>query len=419
MSAEIENYAIIKDGKVYQKTFLNYPEREVGEINDDDKTIEFYSENFNKFKSEVDELISKINLQENKGSFLSYLENLKNQLSLVEGVGDFESIFKLINKYEVNITTQIRVNRERNLSVKRAFIDELKELLKTEDISLVADRIKDIKGKWIRVGALDKDFQEELQSQFETLIDSFFEKYNEVIGKDLKLYQELVNESIELANSENLQSSRKRIIEIQKEWKLLPNIPKNEYVPLFKKLRETHDAFFKILDDKQSLIKNSKNAEEQKRGVKEKKDLINKVKNLLKTIDSKSIKDLKDLQLTWKNSSRVKGEDNNKLWDEFSALGDEFFEKKTLDMQVSKRKITGEVDILKFKIKLMKDAIFNEKKKLQTVEDNLGSFRLNISSKKIENMFTNQDKSGERKIEVKNKILAELKDSLNGLESKK
>ena len=43
MTAEIEKYAIIEDGKVTLKAFLNYPEREVGEINEE-KTIEFYQE---------------------------------------------------------------------------------------------------------------------------------------------------------------------------------------------------------------------------------------------------------------------------------------------------------------------------------------------------------------------------------------
>ena len=53
----------------------------------------------------------------------------------------------------------------------------------------------------------------------------------------------------------------------------------------------------------------------------------------------------------------------------------------------------------------------------QQVEDNLGAFRLNISSKKMESKFTSHDKVAERKIEVKNKILNEIKNQLNGLES--
>ena len=97
----------------------------------------------------------------------------------VEGIGDYESIFKLINTYEVDINAQIRANRERNLTVKRGFVEELKELVKTDDTSLVVDRIKDIKGKWIRVGAVDKDFQDDLQSQFENLTNSFFDRYKE------------------------------------------------------------------------------------------------------------------------------------------------------------------------------------------------------------------------------------------------
>ena len=362
MSAEHENYAIIKDGKVYQNAFLNYSEREIGLI-DDENPIENYVSNFNDFKKEVDELITKIDEQENKGSFLSYLENLRNKISEVKGVGDFESIFKTINQYEVDINNQIRQNRERNLSVKKGFIEELKELVKTQDASLVLERVKDIRGKWIRVGAVDKALQEELQSEFNGLINPFFERYKEVISEELSYYNELIEELKELALEEDLLSSKKRIIEIQKEWKLLPKIPKDEYVPLFNEYKKLNDDYFEKLNSKVNADRDAKRAVEHEKGLKERTQLIEDAKNLLAEIDNHQIKDLKELQGKWKTAARVNREKSDELWAEFSVTCDEFFERKNLDFQSQKRKISDEQAALKFKIKLLKDSIADEKRK--------------------------------------------------------
>ena len=195
MGAEFEKYAIIKDGKVFLKPFLNFPERELGEINEEDKTENYYVDRFNSYKTEVEELISKISAETNKGSFLSYLENLKNQIDTIVGVGDFEQLFKRINSLEVEISTQIRANRERNLSVKRGFIEELKELVKGEDTFLYVDRVKDIKNKWIRVGAVDEEYKEDLNKSFESLHSDFFERHKKAVDEQLVQYKDIIDES--------------------------------------------------------------------------------------------------------------------------------------------------------------------------------------------------------------------------------
>ena len=104
---------------------------------------------------------------------------------------------------------------------------------------------------------------------------------------------------------------------------------------------------------------------------------------------------------------------DDKLWEDFSLICEKIFELKTLDIQLSKfykgdKKSVQ--DVLKFKIKELQNSIKKEEHKLKTVENNLGSFRLNISSKKIENQFLSKDKNIERKIDVKKELLNDLKE---------
>lgn len=416
MEQEIGTYAVIKEGKLFQKPFLNFPQREVGEVNEEDRTLIYYENNFARFKTEVEELIAKINSEENKGSFLSYLENLRTHIGEMEAVGDVEPLYTQIHTLEIDINKQVRANRERNLAVKKGFIEELKALVHVSDTSLSADRVKDIRGKWIRVGAVDKEQQDALQTQFEQLITGFFSRYNEAMEEDAKLYTELVSESKELLALDDIGVARKRMVEIQKEWKLLPKIEKHLYVPLFNELKEVHDQFFTAASAKFQQHRKGKQKEDVQQNVEKKKQLIEEAAQLLKNAHSSSIQDLKKIQKAWKASGRVGKEEGDSLWEEFSKIGDEFFVHKSMQRSVVAKKDTPERDMLKAKIKWLRDAIKYEKKDLKTVEENMGAFRLNISSGKMKNLFQNQDKSMERRLEVKEKMIEQLQQKLTDLE---
>ena len=213
-------------------------------------------------------------------------------------------------------------------------------------------------------------------------------------------------------------SSKKRIIEIQNEWKMLPNIPKSEYVPLFVELRALHDEFFNKIAAVQKQKRTEKQAKEHGEGMKVKKHLIADIKSLLENVNKNQIADLKKIQSAWKSSPKVKKEDNEVLWGEFSMLCDEFFERKALEIEsIKKGKGKKAEEVLKMKIQYLKDSIKNDKKNIQRVEENLGAFRLNISSKKMENLFINQDKNKERKVIVKEKLLLELNNELEKLKN--
>lgn len=417
MEQEIGTYAVIKEGKLFQKPFLNFPEREVGEVDEEDKTLTYYEDNFTRFKTEVEELIAKINSEENKGSFLSYLENLRTQIGEMEAVGDVAPLYTQIHTLEIDINKQIRANRERNLAVKKGFIEELKALVHVSDTSLSADRVKDIRGKWIRVGAVDKEEQDALQTQFEELTNGFFSRHNAAMEEDAKLYIELVSESKELLASDDVGAARKRMVEIQKEWKLLPKIEKHLYVPIFNELKEVHDQFFTASSAK--FQQHKKGKEDVQQNVEKKKKLIEEAAQLLKDTKSKSIQDLKKIQKAWKESGRVGKEEGDSLWEEFSKLGDQFFILKSMERVVAAKKGTPESDIVKAKIKWLRDSVKYEKKDLKTVEENMGAFRLNISSGKMKNLFQNQDKSMERRLEVKEKMIEQLQQQLTDLEQSK
>ena len=76
-------YGYIKDGKVYRKSFLDFPEREIGTVKESEEaTIQYFTQKFEAIVSEVEDVKSKVEEHANKGSFLIKVINLKESLGI-------------------------------------------------------------------------------------------------------------------------------------------------------------------------------------------------------------------------------------------------------------------------------------------------------------------------------------------------
>ena len=68
----------IVDGKIYRKAFLNFPEREIGEVRESpEESLAFFEERFKTAELKVTEIEKQIASNENKGSFLAKLLHMK------------------------------------------------------------------------------------------------------------------------------------------------------------------------------------------------------------------------------------------------------------------------------------------------------------------------------------------------------
>ena len=123
-------FGFVKDGKIYRTGWAEHPDREIGEVRDDDveKSTVFFQERFKDLSSKVAEVTEKIDNTTNKGSFLMKLVHLKGQLPEHDGLGDYSALLENINKYETLVKDIIQKNRERNTEIKTALIEEAKEL---------------------------------------------------------------------------------------------------------------------------------------------------------------------------------------------------------------------------------------------------------------------------------------------------
>ena len=105
-------YGYIKDGKVFLKGFLGKPDREIGEVKEDEaSTISYFEARFEQVKEKVEKLKADIHENQNKGSFLMKLIHLRDSLYATDALGDFIPLIEELNQQETYLNEIIQANR--------------------------------------------------------------------------------------------------------------------------------------------------------------------------------------------------------------------------------------------------------------------------------------------------------------------
>ena len=89
--ATIENeYAYIKDSKVFLKGYLDLPERQIGEVKrTDEEAFQYFINRYDIAVKKVEQLEKEIDGATNKGSYLTKLLQLRKRLENFDGIGNF------------------------------------------------------------------------------------------------------------------------------------------------------------------------------------------------------------------------------------------------------------------------------------------------------------------------------------------
>ncbi|PIQ47477.1 MAG: hypothetical protein COW03_14975, partial [Cytophagales bacterium CG12_big_fil_rev_8_21_14_0_65_40_12] len=145
---EEQQHGFIKDGKVFRNAFLDFGQREIGELKDsEESTLFFFSERFNLAQAKVDQVEEKINATENKGSYLMKVLHLKETLHEFDAIGDFKKLYKKLDLLEEQLTGFINQNRAKNLEIKTALQAELDVVAKSVEWKSATAEVKEIQRK--------------------------------------------------------------------------------------------------------------------------------------------------------------------------------------------------------------------------------------------------------------------------------
>ncbi len=255
----MEEYGYVKDDKVFLKGYLEYPDRQIGEVKrTEQEAIDYFKNRFTIAQNKVAQLEQEIEEAQNKGSYLTKLVQLRKKLIGFDAIGNFIPLLERLDQTEHELNLLIHTNQEKNLEIKRALIEDAKAAAAIPDWNEATDAIQEIKSKWIRTGPVDRLYQEEIDSTFQEILDNYFQRRRDFFAEQNRVIEERINEceriikmTKQLSWSDDLDGSYIKAREIRNLWNNVGEIPAKKFF----KLTKSYKHFLKLFYDKYNNAK--------------------------------------------------------------------------------------------------------------------------------------------------------------------
>lgn len=139
---------------------------------------------------------------------------------------------------------------------------------------------------------------------------------------NLKRKEEILDQIKHLAEVEETEGSMRRLKDLQAEWKLIRNIPKDQMVRLW----DLYDVYIHKFYDRLSIFNELKDLD-RKKNLDQKIELIQKASELaLEPSPKRAMILLKKYQEDWKNIGPVPREANEDVWNRFKQETDKIYD---------------------------------------------------------------------------------------------
>lgn len=241
--------------------------------------------------------------------------------------------------YNISIYKELREHDlKRNQQLKEEIIDKLKKLAQNPSLQEVETELKVLQHEWEDVGGTFQEVWEELKAQYWSIVKSLYDRIRNhyeakraEMTKNLEAKKEilvqaeqLLNESIDKNDHNTWVENTKTLLGFQETWKGIGFGPRKENEEIWNAFRAVCDKFFE-----------TKNAYYEERNktfdaiVAQKKALISKVNELKDSDDWKNTTTkIIGFQNDWKKLGHAGPRNEQKLWKEFRAACDGFFNRK-------------------------------------------------------------------------------------------
>ena len=249
----------------------------------------------------------------------------------------FKALYNAYRKERAEYNREQEKERENNLALKEAVINDLKALLeKQEDVNRTFPEFRDIQNRWRAIGQVPVQNFRDLNDTYQLYVEQFYDmvKINRELRdldfkKNLEVKTGFCEQAEKLAESENVVEAFKELQKLHEQWK--------EYGPVAKEFRESIWDRFKAAT---SVINKKYQAhfeglKEQyagnlaaKTALCEKVEEIASRENITAPEWNTLSKDIEDIQKEWKTIGFASKKENQKIYDRFRAACDKFFERK-------------------------------------------------------------------------------------------
>lgn len=414
----VDEYGYVKDGKVFLKGYLNYEDRQIGEVKrTEQEALDYFKNRFIIAENKVSQLEKDIDEAQNKGSYLTKLVQLRKKLLHFDALGDFPPLLDRLDAQEHLLSDLIAVNQRKNHDIKQALIAEAEALVDSTEWRETAEALQEIKTKWIKTGPVDKSIEAEVEGRFQALLDGFFTRrreffneQNKIIQERLDKYDELIRLAFRANRLGDLDAAFQEVRRLNNAWKAVGEVPIKKSGKLYKQFKKATTMFYTKYNDVKGIVlvpKIDPRVEQQMK-------MADEVEKLAKQADIFAAAErAKVLLNSWKEI-RVPFKLQDKAVNErFRAACDKIFELSYLGRVLTRKypafELKSQQEQIRTKIREMDYLVKREKNDLQfALQDADGLDPNNDADKQVLNKINTQ----KRKIAMKETILRELQSEL-------
>ena len=414
----VDEYGYVEDGKVFLKGYLNFEDRQIGEVKrTEQEALDYFKNRFIIAENKVSQLENDIAEAQNKGSYLTKLVQLRRKLISFDALGDFPPLLDRLDAQEDILSNLISVNQLKNLEIKRALIGEAEAIVDSTEWRETADALQEIKTKWIKTGPVDKSVEAEVEERFQALLDAFFTRrreyfneQNKVIQERLDKYDELIRLAFRANRLGDLDAAFLEVRRLNNAWKQVGEVPIKKSGKLYKSFKKATTAFYAKYNDAKGIVVVPKIDPriEQQMKMADEAEKLSKQDDIFAAAERAKV-----LLNSWKEI-RVPFKMQDKAVNErFRAACDKIFELSYLGRVLTRKypafELKSQSEQVRTKIREMEYLVKREKSDLQfALQDADGLDPNKDEDKQILNKINTQ----KRKIAMKETILREFQKQL-------
>lgn len=314
-----------------------------------------------------------------------------------------------------------KAKEEENLAQKTALCEQLEEILTNEpktssEWDEITKKIIEMQATWKTIGFAPQKMNTAIFERFRKGCDIFFEKkaqffqaLKESLNENLAKKKELVEKAEALKDSTEWRSTGDILINLQKQWKEIGNVPHKYSEELWKRFVGACDQFFEARQQATAGVRDEQNANKE-----QKLSIIEQLKELAEKGGDEIIQQVKELQKKWNEVGHVPFRDKDKLYKDYREVCDKIY--GALSASQAKRHLNNFRNNLAQKIEKEGGSLSNERQRMmrayERMRDELNTYENNLG------FLSSNSKKGNSLVDSMKKKVEKLRDELSLLAQK-
>jgi hypothetical protein len=322
------------------------------------------NENFKQKRALINRLKEVIEAEENIGSAFNAYKEIHETWKKIGDIprekrDDTQKEYSRLLEiffYNIKIYRELKDHDyKRNFQLKEDVIFRLKQLrTKNLPVRELEASLRSLQDEWEEIGPVNNEDWESLKKNYWDSVKTIYEKINvhyeeqrNVLMDNLnkkKALVETLKSSVSDLNSiekgKDWEAKTNEIIALQEQWKQIGFGPKKENDAIWKEFRSLCDTFFEAKKNfNKSLDNKYKEVADKKRA------LIAEVQEINTSTDWKKTADrIVFLQKKWKETGSAGQRYENKLWSEFRAACDVFYNSRDKHFEEQESELVGNLE---------------------------------------------------------------------------